>query len=164
MILQQIIGAGVTLWAGYAALRAIPAASNSTTTASTAPAASNTVDMSPSTPLSLDADPAGLVRLPAVVSTRIGVLTELLYSLGMLMFVRLIVDYEGWTYWFIYIWMVGIASFVFAVYRAGLTWLELPQRTKDSKALRSQMLRLAFSVALILIIAGAIVLPGLFLS
>jgi len=96
--------------------------------------------------------------------TRMGMLGGLATALLMILLVRLIATFGGWTDWFIYVWFAVIAVCVFTTYRAVTVWPDLPWRAEDAKARRSEASGLGFSAVLALVVAGALVLPGLLLG
>lgn len=97
-------------------------------------------------------------------TTRTGLLRSLLTALAMVLFVRLIVNVGGWTDWFIYVWLVCLAGYVLAAYRAATVWPGLPWRAEDVKTRRSEATGLGVSGILVLAVAGALVVPGLLLD
>lgn len=96
--------------------------------------------------------------------TRMGMLNTFATALIMLLFVRLIAGFGGWGDWFVYVWLAAIAVCVVAAFRATLMWPGLPWRAEDAKTHRAEATGLGTSAVLALIIAGALVLPGLLLG
>ena len=101
-------------------------------------------------------------RAPRAAS-RIGLLSGMVTAVVFVLLIRLITPFGGWSEWFIYVWLAGTAVIVVSVFRAALTWSDLPWRAGDEKARRNEASGLGFSALLALLIAGALVLPGLFL-
>ena len=101
-------------------------------------------------------------RAPRAAS-RIGLLSGMVTAVVFVLFIRLITPFGGWSEWFIYVWLAGMAVIVVSVFRAALTWSDLPRRADDRKSRRNEASGLGFSALLALLIAGALVLPGLFL-
>ena len=97
-------------------------------------------------------------------ATRTGLAGSLLLAFAMLLLVRLIADFGGWTHWFIYLWLLSLIAYVVAMFRAATVWPALPWRTTDAKTRRSEANSLGVSSALVLAIAGALVVPGLLLG
>ena len=97
-------------------------------------------------------------------TTRTGLLGRFLSVAAMLLIVRLVVDFGGWADWFIYVWLVCLASYTFGVYRAATVWPSLPWRAEGAKARRSEVTSLGFSGVLVIVITSALVVPGLLLS
>lgn len=85
-------------------------------------------------------------------------------AFAMLLLVRLIAVFGGWTDWFVYLWLLAMIVYVVAVFRAATVWPELPWRADDAKTRRSEATSLGVSGALALAITGALVVPGLLLS
>lgn len=97
-------------------------------------------------------------------TTRAILLNSLLTSVAMLLFVRLITDFGGWTSWFIYLWMFCLGGYVVAVYLATTVWPKLPWRADNAKARRSELTNLGVTGFLTVAVSGALVVPGLILS
>ncbi|WP_240372571.1 hypothetical protein [Brevibacterium zhoupengii] len=96
--------------------------------------------------------------------TRTVLLSNLFVALAMLLLVRLIADYGGWTSWFIYVWLLCLGAYVFGVYLAARAWSNLPWTTNGAAAKRSEMTGLGVSAVMTLAVAGALVIPGLVLG
>lgn len=96
--------------------------------------------------------------------TRTALLSNLLVALAMMLLVRLIADFGGWSSWFIYVWMLCLGGYVIAVYLAATAWPNLPWRAENAKTRRSEMTNLSVSSVLTLAISGALVVPGLLLG
>lgn len=60
--------------------------------------------------------------------TRFQVLTRLLTTLTIILFIRLIADFGGWDGWFIYVWLAGMLAFGYGVFRVADVWPDLPWR------------------------------------
>jgi len=101
-------------------------------------------------------------RAPRATS-RIGLLSGMVTAVVFVLLIRLITPFGGWESWFIYVWLTGMLVIVVSVFRAALVWADLPWRSDDAKARRNEASGLGFSALLALLIAGALVLPGLFL-
>ena len=97
-------------------------------------------------------------------ATRTGLLGSFITAAAMLLLVRLIVDFGGWTGWFIYFWMVCLIGYVVGVYRSASVWPDLPWRAEDVKTRRSETTNLSVSSVLALTLTGALVVPGLLLG
>lgn len=97
-------------------------------------------------------------------TTRAAVLSSLLAAAAMLLLVRLIADFGGWTSWFIYIWLFCLGGYVVAVYLAATVWSRLPWHAEYVKVRRRELTSLGVSGVLTLAVAGALVAPGLMLS
>lgn len=97
-------------------------------------------------------------------ATRTGLLGSLLLAFAMLLLVRLIAVFGGWTDWFVYVWLLAMIGYVVAVFRAATVWPDLTWRAVDAKTRRSEATSLGVSSALVLAITGALVVPGLLLS
>lgn len=97
-------------------------------------------------------------------TTRATLLNNLLGSVAMLLLVRLVAEFDGWTSWFIYMWMFCLGGYVVAVYLAATVWPKLPWRAESAKARRSETTGLGISSVLTLAVSGALVVPGLMLS
>ena len=95
--------------------------------------------------------------------TRLSLLSGMATAVMFVLFIRLISPFGGWADWFVWVWLAGMAAIVVAVFRAALVWPDLPWRAGDEKARRTEASGLSFSALLALLIAGALVLPGLFL-
>ena len=95
--------------------------------------------------------------------TRLSLLSGMATAVMFVLFIRLISPFGGWESWFIYVWLTGMLVIVVSVFRAALVWADLPWRSDDPKARRNEASGLGFSALLALLIAGALVLPGLFL-
>lgn len=96
--------------------------------------------------------------------SRLSLLGGLAGAFAMLLLVRLISVFDGWTDWFIYLWLLAMIVYVIAVFRAATVWPELPWRGAEAKTRRSEVTSLGVSGAIVLTIAGALVIPGLLLS
>lgn len=101
-------------------------------------------------------------RAPRATS-RTGLLSGMVTAAVFVLLIRLITPFGGWNGWFIWIWLAGMLVIVVAVFRSALVWSDLPWRSTDAKARRSEVGGLGFSALLALVIAGALVLPGLFI-
>ncbi|GAA1547850.1 hypothetical protein [Brevibacterium picturae] len=97
-------------------------------------------------------------------ATRTGLLGSLITAAGMLLLVRLIADFGGWTGCFIYVWMLCLVGYVVGVYRSASVWPDLPWRAEDVKTRRSETTNLGVSSLLALVVTGALVVPGLMLG
>lgn len=97
-------------------------------------------------------------------ATRTELLGSLLLAFAMLLLVRLIADFGGWTHWFIYVWLLCLAGYVIGVYRSASVWPSLPWRAADVKTRRSETTNLGVSSVLALAVTGALVVPGLLLG
>jgi hypothetical protein len=95
--------------------------------------------------------------------TRLGVLSGMATATMFVLLIRLISPFGGWADWFVWIWLAGMLAIVVAVFRAALVWPDLPWRAADEKARRTEATGFGFSALLALLIAGALVVPGLFL-
>lgn len=60
--------------------------------------------------------------------TRFQVLTPLLTTLTIILFIRLIADFGGWDGWFIYVWLAAMIAFGYGVFRVADVWPDLPWR------------------------------------
>lgn len=96
-------------------------------------------------------------------ATRMGLLSGIGTAAMFVLFIRLVGPFGGWTDWFVWVWLGGIAAIVIAVYRATSDWPDLPWRAEDAKTRRNEAGGLGFSAVIALIIAGVLVVPGLFL-
>lgn len=96
-------------------------------------------------------------------ATRMGLLSGIGTAAMFVLLIRLVGPFGGWADWFVWVWLVGMAAIVVAVFRAALVWPELPWRAEDAKTRRSEAGGLGFSAVIALIIAAAMVVPGLFL-
>ena len=101
-------------------------------------------------------------RAPRAAS-RIGLLSGMVTAVVFVLLIRLTTPFGGWDGWFIYVWLAGMLAIIVSVFRAALVWSDLPWRSGDEKARRNEASGLGFSALLALLIAGALVLPGLFL-
>lgn len=99
----------------------------------------------------------------SLATTRLSLLSGMVTAVVFVLFIRLIAPFGGWTDWFVWVWLAGMAAIVIAVFRAVRVWADLPWRAENAKARRSEASGLSFSVLLALLIAGALVVPGLFL-
>lgn len=97
-------------------------------------------------------------------ATRTALLSNLLRSVALLLLVRLIADFGGWSSWFIYLWMFFASGYVVAGYLATTAWVGLPLRAESTKGSRTEMVNLGVSGVLTLAVSGALVIPGLMLS
>ena len=97
-------------------------------------------------------------------TSRTNLIGSLLVALGMLLITRLIADFGGWTGWFIYLWLICLAGYVFAVYRAATVWPNLPSRADDASSRAGETTTLWIASVLALAVAGAMVIPGLMLG
>ena len=95
--------------------------------------------------------------------TRLSLLSGMATAVMFVLFIRLISPFGGWADWFVWVWLAGMAAIVVAVFRAALVWPDLPWRAGDEKARRTEASGLSFSALLALLVAGALVLPGLLL-
>lgn len=95
--------------------------------------------------------------------TRLGVLSGMVTSAVFVLLIRLITPFGGWADWFVWVWLAGMLAIVVAAFRVALVWPELPWRAGEEKARRNEATGLGFSALLAVLIAGALVLPGLFL-
>ena len=100
----------------------------------------------------------------ARAKSRLSLLGDLAGAFAMLLLVRLISFFGGWTDWFVYLWLLAMIVYVVAVFRAATVWPELPWRGEYAKTRRSEATSLGVSSALVLAITGALVVPGLLLS
>lgn len=96
--------------------------------------------------------------------TRLSLLGGLAGAFAMLLLVRLIAVFGGWTDWFVYLWLLAMIVYVVAVFRAAAVWPDLPWRAEEAKTRRSEANSLGVSGALVLTITGALVVPGFLLS
>jgi hypothetical protein len=96
-------------------------------------------------------------------ATRMGLLSGIGTAAMFVLLIRLVGPFGGWADWFVWVWLAGMAAIVVAVFRAALVWPELPWRAEDAKTRRSEAGGLGFSAVIALIIAAAMVVPGLFL-
>lgn len=96
--------------------------------------------------------------------TRTVLLSNVLVALAMLLLVRLIADYGGWTSWFIYVWMLCLGGYVFGVYLAARAWSQLPWAADGAAAKRSEVTSLGVSSVMTAAAAGALVIPGFMLG
>jgi hypothetical protein len=94
--------------------------------------------------------------------TRLGVLSGMVTAAVFVLLIRLVTPFGGWSDWFTWVWLAGMLAIVIAVFRAALVWPDLPWRAEESKARRTEATGLGFSALLAVLIAGALVLPGLF--
>ncbi|MGC2942018.1 MULTISPECIES: hypothetical protein [unclassified Brevibacterium] len=101
-------------------------------------------------------------RAPRAAS-RIGLLSGMVTAVVFVLLIRLITPFGGWDGWFIYVWLAGMLIIVVSVFLAALVWPDLSWRAENAKARRSEASGLGFSALLAVLIAGALVLPGLFL-
>lgn len=97
-------------------------------------------------------------------TTRTGLLGSFITAVAMLLLVRLIADFGGWTGWFIYVWLLATIGYVIGVYRSASVWPDLPWRAVDVKTRRSETTNLGVSSVLALAVTGALVVPGLLLG
>lgn len=97
-------------------------------------------------------------------ANRSSMLSGLAGAFAMLLLVRLIAVFGGWTDWFVYLWLAAMIVYVVAVFRAATVWPGLPWRAHDAKTRRSEATSLGVSSALVLAITGALVVPGLMLN
>lgn len=95
--------------------------------------------------------------------TRLGVLSGMVTAIVFVLLIRLITPFGGWDGWFIWVWLAGMLAIVVAVFRSALVWSDLTWRSTEAKARRTEVGGLGFSALLALLIAGALVLPGLFI-
>lgn len=96
-------------------------------------------------------------------ATRMGLLSGIGTGLMFVLLIRLVGPFGGWTDWFVWVWLAAMAAIVVAVFRAALVWPGLPWRAADARTRRSEVSGLGFSAVAALVIAAALVLPGLFL-
>ncbi len=94
--------------------------------------------------------------------TRLSLLSGMATAAVLVLFIRLIAPFGGWTDWFVWVWLAGMLAIVVAVFRAALVWPDLPWRSEDEKVRRTETRGLGLSGLLALLVAGALVLPGLF--
>ncbi|GAA1860394.1 hypothetical protein [Brevibacterium marinum] len=97
-------------------------------------------------------------------ATRTGLLGSFITAAAMLLLVRLIADFGGWSGWFVYVWLLAMIVYVIGVYRSASAWPGLQWRAEDVKARRSETTNLSVSSVLALTITGALVVPGLLLG
>ncbi|WP_166820991.1 hypothetical protein [Brevibacterium limosum] len=95
--------------------------------------------------------------------TRLSLLSGIVTAVVFILLIRLITPFGGWDGWFIWVWSAGMLVIVVAVFRTARVWPDLPWRAEDTKTRRSESSGLAFSALLAVFVAGALVLPGLFL-
>lgn len=95
--------------------------------------------------------------------TRLSLLSGMATAAALVLFIRLITPFGGWTDWFVWVWLAGMLAIVVAVFRAALVGPDLPWRAEAAKARRTEPRRLGVSSLLALLVTGALVLPGLFL-
>lgn len=96
-------------------------------------------------------------------ATRMGLLSGIGTGVMFVLLIRLVGPFGGWADWFVWVWLAAMATIVVAVFRAVLVWPGLPWRAEDAKTRRSEVSGLGFSIVAALVIAGALVLPGLLL-
>ena len=101
-------------------------------------------------------------RAPRAAS-RIGLLSGMVTAVVFVLLIRLITPFGGWGGWFIWVWSAGLVVIVVAVFRSALAWSDLPWRSPDAKVRWNEVGGLGFSALLALLVAGALVLPGLFI-
>ncbi|MDN6605194.1 hypothetical protein [Brevibacterium sp.] len=97
-------------------------------------------------------------------TTRCALLSNLLVAFAMMLLVRLIADFGGWSSWFIYVWVLCGGGYVIAVYLAAAALPNLPWRAETAKTRRSEMTNLSVSSVLTFAVSGALVIPGLLLG
>lgn len=95
--------------------------------------------------------------------TRSGLLGGVISAVFFALIVRLIGPFGGWADWFVWVWIGAMCVFVVAAYRAVLVWPDLPWHAEETKTRRSEATGLGISAVLALLVAGALVLPGLFI-
>lgn len=96
--------------------------------------------------------------------TRMSMLGGLATALLVILLVRLIAMFGGWADWFVYVWFAALLVCVFTAYRAVIVWPGLPWHAEDAKTRRAEASGLGFSTVLALVVAGALVIPGLLLG
>lgn len=97
-------------------------------------------------------------------ASRAALLSGLLNALAMVLLVRLIADFGGWTSWFIYIWLICLAGYVSAAYMAATAWPSIPWRADKPKVRVSEMTGLGVASVLVLAVSASLVVPGLLIS
>lgn len=95
--------------------------------------------------------------------TRAGLLGGVLAAVVLVLIVRLIGPFGSWADWFVWVWIMAMCALVVAAYRAVLVWPSLPWWAETRKTQRSEAAGLGISAVLALVVAGALVLPGLFI-
>src|SRR5699024_11802091 len=85
-------------------------------------------------------------------ASRTGLLSGIGTAAVFVLLIRLVGPVGGWADWFVWVWLVGMAAIVVAVFRAALVWPELPWRAEDAKTRRSEAGGLGFSAVIALII------------
>lgn len=100
----------------------------------------------------------GATRHP---NSRIQMIAGLVGALAILLVVRLIAPFGGWGDWFVWVWLSACAVCVAAAYRAAWAWPDLPSR---GAAPRAETVRLATWSAILLLVTGALTVPGLLLG
>ena len=81
-----------------------------------------------------------------------------------MLLIRLISSFGGWTDWFVYAWLAAMVVCAAAVFRTVLVWPDLPRRAAEAKARRAEVATIGIESVLTLLIAGALVIPGLMLG
>jgi hypothetical protein len=107
---------------------------------------------------------AGYSALRATRSaSRMDMLGRLLSALTFILIVRLVAPFGGWGDWFVWVWLVAVFAIIVAVYRAASVWTDQSWRAEEVRARRGEALRISTEAVLAVIVAGALVIPGLFL-
>ncbi|GAA1622749.1 MULTISPECIES: hypothetical protein [Brevibacterium] len=91
-------------------------------------------------------------------------LAGLLPAVAFVLLIRLIGAFGGWTDAALWVWLAVMVACVWAAFRAASVWPDLPWSAADPKVARGEMPRLIIGAAFAAAIAGALVLPGLFLG
>lgn len=105
---------------------------------------------------------AGFSALRATRSdSRIGMLGRLMSALTFILIVRLVAPFGGWSDWFVWVWIVAMLAIVIAVYRVAAVWADRPRHAEVGKDRRSEAVQIGVESVLALIVAGAMVIPGL---
>lgn len=120
-LFSAIIGAALSVWAGYAALSA--------------------------------------TRSPS----RMRMLGKLLSGLTFILIVRLVTPFGGWGDWWVWVWIVALLAVVAAVFRTADIWADRPWQAEERSARRIEALGVGVEVVLALVVAGALVIPGMLL-
>lgn len=97
-------------------------------------------------------------------ASRATLLSGLLNALAMVLLVRLIADFEGWTSWFIYTWLMCLAGYVSAAYMAATVWPSIQWRSDKPTVRASEMTGLGVASVLVLAVSASLVVPGLLIS
>lgn len=97
-------------------------------------------------------------------ATRMRLLGGLIAAAAFVLLIRLISSFGGWTDWFVYAWLAAMVVCAAAVFRTVLVWPDLPWRAAEAKARRAEVATIGIESVLTLLIAGALVIPGLMLG